>query len=227
MSTRLLSKPGKVHELCDDLESLWFVLLFEGLHFVKHNKPSGIMMDEIFDHVHVSLTTGTHTGGLGKRDLYSNNGVLMTKVLEFDSKPFTTLVRQIYRLFKSLNAYYMAQNEEETPTDSIKDAVGKLESCAEIERLLKEALNSDEWPGSCDKVQDQYPPSRRLTHQQKETVALSYANRSLVSPGTLSRGKRKREEEDDPQVFNEIKRPKISLPLWKRIWSKCTFLVRG
>ena len=226
MSTRLLSAPGKVHELCDDLESLWFVLLFEGLHFVKHNNPRGIKMATIFDHFDVSLTTGTHTGGLGKRDLYSNNGVLMTKVLEFDSKPFTALVRQIYRLFKSLNAYYMAQDEEETPSDSVKENARKLESCAEIERLLEEALKSDEWPASCDKVQDQYPPTRRLTPQQKETVGLSYANRSLAhSTGAPSGGKRKRDEEDDPQIFDETKRPKIGLPLWQRIWSKCTFSV--
>ena len=227
MSTRLLSTPGKVHELRDDLESLWFVLLFEGLHFVKHNKPSGIKMASIFDHVDVSLTTGTHTGGLGKHHLYTSSGNLMTKVLEFESKPFTTLTRQIYRLFKSLNAYYMAQDDEAMPSDPVKGNVRKLESCAEIQRLLKVALDSEEWPASCDKVQDQYPPSRRLTSHQKETVALSYANCSLASFGAPSIGKRKREEEDDPQVFNDIKRPKISPPLWKRIWSKCTFLVGG
>ena len=227
MSTRLLSTPGKVHELSDDLESLWFVLLFEGLHFVKHNKPSGIKMANIFDHVDVSLTTGTHTGGLGKQLLYHNPS-LMTKVLEFESKPFTTLTRQIYRLFKSLDAYYVAQDGEETPSDPVKENVRKLESCAEIQRLLKVALDSEEWPASCDKVQDQYPPIRRLTHQQKETVALSYANRSLMPSSAPSGGKRKREEEDDPQVFNEIKRPKIrSLPLWNWVWSKCAFLVWG
>ena len=227
MSTRLLSTPGKVHELCDDLESLWFVLLFEGLHFVKHNNPSGIKMGTIFDHVDVSLTTGTHTGGLGKHHLYTSSGNLMTRILEFDSKPFTTLIRKIYRLFKSLDAYYMAQDDDETPSDPVKENVRKLESCAEIERLLEEALKSEEWPVSCDKVQDQYPPTRRLTPQQKETVALSYANRSLASSSAPSGGKRKREEEDDPPAFNETKRPKISLPLWKRIWSKCGFLVRS
>ena len=228
MSTRLLSTPGKVHELRDDLESLWFVLLFEGLHFVKHNKPSGIKMASIFDHVDVSLTTGTHTGGLGKHHLYTSSGNLMTKVLEFESKPFTTLTRQIYRLFKSLNAYYMAQDDEAMPSDPVEGNVRKLESCAEIQRLLKVALDSEEWPASCDKVQDQYPPIRRLTHQQKETVALSYANRSLMPSSAPSGGKRKREEEDDPQVFNEIKRPKIrSLPLWNWVWSKCAFLVWG
>jgi len=226
MSTRLLSTPGKIHELCDDLESLWFVLLFEGLHSVKHNKPTGIKMAAIFDQVDVSLTTGTHTGGWGKSHLYVNNGALVTRVLQFDSKPFTTLVRQIYRLFKSLNAYYVAQDDEETPSDSAKENVRKLKNCVEIERLLREALGSEDWPVSCDKVEDQYPPVNRLTPKQKDTVALSYANRSLMPPDEPSGGKRKREEEDEPQVF-EAKRPKINPPLWKRIWSKCTFFVKG
>ncbi|KAF9642650.1 hypothetical protein BDM02DRAFT_3124325 [Thelephora ganbajun] len=225
MSTRLLTTPGKVHELCDDLESLWFVLLYEGLHFVNHNKPRGIKMASIFDHVDVSLTTGTHTGGLGKKDLYFS-GVLMTKVLEFDSKPFTTLIRQVFRLFQSLNAYHTTQDNEEKPNDSVIENIRKLNSCTEIERLLADALNSEEWLLSCDKVEDQYPPSRRLTPKQKDTVALSYVNYSLVPPGETSGTKRKREEEDDPQVF-EAKRPKVNQPLWKRIWSKCTFLLKG
>jgi len=225
MSTQLLSVSGKVHELCDDLESLWFVLLFEGLHFVKHNKPSGVSMATIFDHMDVCVKIGTHVGGLGKRDMY-HSGALMARVLKFDSKPFTTLVRQIYRLFKSLRAYYVMQVEEETPSDSVKENVRKLESCAEIERLLREALDSEGWPVSCDKVEDQYPPIKRLTSKQRDSFALSYASCSLVPRDEPFRGKRKREEEDEPQA-SEAKRPKINPPLWKRIWSKCTFLVKG
>jgi len=226
MSTRLLARPGKVHELCDDLESLWFVLLFEGLHYVKHNDPIGIKMATLFDYVDVCLKTGTHTGGAGKHNLYTSDMGLMTRILKFDSNPFTTLVRQMYMLFKSLDAYYMAQDNEEMPSNYLKENVGKLDSCAEIERLLREALNSDEWPESCDKVEDQYPPIKHLTPKQKDTVALSYVNRSLVPSGEPSGVKRKREEEDDAQV-PETKRPKTGLPLWKRIWSKCTFLVKG
>ena len=224
MSTRLLDRPGKVHELCDDLESFWFVLLFEGLHFVKHNKASGINMSRIFDQVDVSLTTGAHTGGLGKIHLYSNNGVVMNRTLEFESRPFTNLVRRTYRLFQSLNAYYTAQDNEETPSDSHQENFRKVGSCVEIERLLREALNSEEWPDICDKAEDQYPPIRRLTPKQKDTIALSYVNRSLVPSGEPL--KRKREEEDDPQV-PETKRARTVLPLWKRVWSKWTSLVRG
>ncbi|KAF9645016.1 hypothetical protein BDM02DRAFT_3131389 [Thelephora ganbajun] len=202
MSMRLLTTPGKVHELCDCLESLWFVLLYEGLHFVNHNKPRGIKMASVFDHG------------------------LMTRMLQFESKPFTALIRQLYLLFKSLDAYYMTQDNDEQPSDSLKENIRKLDSCAEIERLLGEALNSEGWSVSCDKAEDQYPPRKHLTPKQKETVALLYVNCSLVPAGELPGVKRKREEEDDPRV-PEIKRPRVNQPLWKRIWSKCGLLPRG
>src|SRR5690348_15272907 len=107
MSTRLLAQPGKAHELCDDLESLWFVLLFEGLHYVKHNEPSGIDMELIFDQAKISFTSGDHTGGVGKRDLYGVGHDLMTKHLKFDSKPFTTLIREMYLCFRQFHLSHL------------------------------------------------------------------------------------------------------------------------
>ena len=197
MSTRLLSHPNKVHELCDDLESLWFVLLFEGLHFAKHNKPSGIRMALIFDEVDVSLTTGGHTGGVGKGNLYTQKGSVMCGGLEFESKPFTVLVRQLYRLFQSLDDYYRENDKRKTPSDHNQENLKKLESCVEIERLLTEALGSNDWSNVSDKVEDQYPPVGRRTLRQMDGVALSFMNRSFQSSGRHL--KREREEEEDSQ----------------------------
>ena len=214
MSTQLLASPGKVHELCDDLESLWFVLLFESLHFVKHNEPKDIRMAAIFDQVYVDPKTGEHTGGDGKISLYSTNPLAE---LKFDSKPFTTLIRRIYLLFQSLNAYYVDKKNKKIPSDSVKNDVRKLGSCEEIRGLLVDALRGVDWPLG-DKVPDQYPPLRRMTPEQKATIALSYACCELSPPSTPSGGKRKREEEDCPLVSDEVKRPKIGLPLWRRVW---------
>lgn len=144
MSTQLLMNPRKVHELCDDLESFWFVLLFEGLHFVKHNRPSGTMMPTLFDHVAVSSTTGTLTGGTGKFILYTRNKILMTDTLKFDSAPFTALIRKMYLRFKALNAYYMAQDNKETPNDFLQENFRKMGSCTDIKELFEEALGSEE-----------------------------------------------------------------------------------
>ena len=212
-----------MHELCDDLESFWFVLLFEGLHFVKHNEAS-IDMATIFDQASVSPITGNHTGGLGKHTLYTSDVDLMTNTLEFGSKPFTTLARNMYLRFRSLDAYYMAQDDRETPSDFLQENFRRLGSCADITKLFEEALSSEGWPESCDKVQDQYPPIRHLTPKQKDTIALSYVNCSL--PPSSEPLKRKREEEDGLQV-PDTKRAKTGPPLWKRIWSRCAFFVRG
>lgn len=196
MSTELLSTPGKLHELKDDLESLWFVLLFESLHFVKNNQPH-FDMSFVFDDGVVCHKNAEHIGGRGKRYLYSCNGHMMNTLLQFRSEPLTTLVRQIYQLFRCLNTHYLA--EDPAVKTSVEPTVEKLNSCAEIKRLLDEALNSNEWPTSPDKVPDQYPSSSsHLTAAEKDIVAMSYANRSLLPSDTFSGGER---EEGNPHVL--------------------------
>ena len=230
MSTRMLTTPGKFHELCDDLESLWFVTLYEGLHYLKHNKPSAIKMQTLFDHVDVCQETGTHVGGLGKQMLYLSGDIVMTRTLKFDSKAFSILIRRIYELFHGLNGYYDALDREKELDGPIMAGYSKLKTCAEMKRLLKEALDSEEWPESCDKVEDQYPPRKRMTHNEKDTIALSYVNRSLVTPeeASASGTKRKRgedDEEENPPAFVS-KRPKVQ-PFWERIRTKCVKFIWG
>ena len=141
MSTRLLTEPGKAHELCDDIQSLWFVLLYEALHFVKHNEPPEINMDILFNYVWLSPGTGIHTGGLGKRDFYGFGRAMMTQTLSFNTVPFTGLIRQVYALFRNLYEYHgRLANGEKDRTGPIFESAGKLDSCLEIQRLFREAL---------------------------------------------------------------------------------------
>ena len=187
-------------------------------------------MQSLFDHVDVCPETGTHTGGLGKRDLYTFGEILMTETLQFESKPFTTLIGQIYWLFHALSAYHKELDLKKKPGRTLINSRKKLESCAEIKRLLREALDSKEWPEGCDKVKDQYPPRLRMTDKEKDTVALSYVNHSLVTPGepSASGTKRKRDqadEEENPPAFVS-KRPKVQ-PFWERIRTKCAKLIWG
>ena len=196
MSTRLLSVQGKVHELNDDLESHFFVLLYQALHFVEHNQPDDIFPDTIFDQVHVDPKTGNHTGGQGKASFYATNLVTMNEQLEFASKPFTTLVRGLYQIFTSLQDYHCAKSRKKNPDESDVKNIKQLEDCVGIVALLDEALKSKEWPTECDKVPDQYPPSRRLSPEQKDIVALSHLNESVAT--RASSGKRKLETEGEP-----------------------------
>ena len=180
MSTQLLSTPGKQHELSDDLESHFFVLLYEGLHFVKHNIP-GIPLGEIFDQHYFDSKTGNHTGGRGKASFYTvtSDYLIMTKGLEFTSEPFTILLRKLYQLFSSLYDYHTAKAKgfEVSKPQSVQ----KLDGCAGVEALFEEALKSGGWPVKCDKVLDQYPPADSLKAEQRDSVALSYLKKSTVA----------------------------------------------
>ena len=128
MSTRLLSVRGKVLELTDDLESHFFVLLFEGLHFVEHNKPCGIFLQSIFDQMDVHPETGSLSGGTGKVYLYYQID-LMNDRLKFTSKPFTTLIRGLYRLFASLEDYHCAKDRKRDPDEFDVRNIGLLAGC--------------------------------------------------------------------------------------------------
>lgn len=211
MSTRLLSVQGKVHELDDDLESRFFDLLYEGLHFVKHNKPYGIFLGEIFDQATVDPETGRHSGGNGKAALYTTNFTTMDEQLEFTSKPFTSLIRGLYQLFVSLHGYHVAKGMRRNPHEIDAKNVKKLERGVGITELFDEALQSKDWPTECDKIPDQYLSIRSLNLEQKATVGLSYSNNSLATEPSSSR-KRKRVGTAGCEVrrSHRDKRPKAS-----------------
>jgi len=195
MSTQLLTVRGKVHGLSDDLESHFFVLLFESLHFVEHNKPHGIFTESIFDHIDVDPETGSHGGGIGKVALYTSKFDIMDKRLKFTSKPFTTLIWGLYQLFVSLHHYCSAKRRKRNPDESDVRNVGKMEGCVGVVALFDEALKSEEWPTECDKVLDQYPPTEPSEPEQRDSVALSHFNNPLVPEPP--NGKRKRGTESE------------------------------
>jgi hypothetical protein len=241
MSTELLAVPEKVHELCDDLESLWFSLLYEALHFVKHNTPPLLDVDTIFDYISICPTTGAHNGGMGKAHLYRGHGRKLVTTIEFTNQPFTTLIWEMHSLFRSLFRYYDEQGgeivaltqdntaQDDTEQDNtVAKNIPKLKDCAEVKRIFKEALDSKGWSESCDKVEDQYPPNECLTPKEENTVALSHLESALGrSPCSdePSGTKRKREENEresegeggslDILPSPENKKPNTNPP-WRR-----------
>lgn len=196
MSTALLSTPGKIHELSDDLESHFFIMFYVSLHFVKHDKPSGLEMKFIFDQAVVSQGTGTHRGGGGKAFMYGSG----LKV-KFSNEPITVLVRGLLTLFKSLRDYHVCKNWGSKPPQHMIGEAKKLKDCGEIKKLFVAALKSARWQTDCDKVEDQYPPASHSTPQQKETVGLSYLSRDLTTES--STGKRKRGEDAPPPTLRQ------------------------
>ena len=205
MSTQLLSTPGRIHQLCDDLESYFFVMLYNALHFVGHNKPSGLDMELIFNQSSISLGTGTHRGGAGKRNMYDEGFHVV-----FTSQPFTVLIRALFKLFGSLKDYNAAKARGYNPIPAVIEDIEKLKDCAAIKELFAEALESNGWPTDCDKVEDQYPPIEHLTSQQKETVALSYFDCDLTMESSAGKRKRGGSAETRPQQRRKNKRSKVN-----------------
>ena len=205
MSTRLLTVPANVHELCDDLESLWFVLLYEALHFVKHNDPPGIDMHSTFDQFVICPKTGAHTGGMGKRDLYaSSSGQRVVMTIAFESQPFTTLIKDMYLLFKTLVKHYAEQDDAiMLQGGTVMEPVPKkLRNCEAIKTLFATALKSKGWKEG-DKAEDQYPTKKNTTPGEKDVHARSYlphlnsAFGQSLDSGEISGMKRKRGGDED------------------------------
>jgi len=199
---------GKVHELSDDLESHFFVLLFEALYFVEHNKLRDISPEKIFNQIAIDPRTGNPHGGMGKMLFYTTGFCIVKDQLEFTSKPFTTLIRGLYLLFSSLCDHHVRKCMKRAPYESNMKNVRELEGCVGVVALFEEALKSTEWPTKCDKVPDQYPSTNRSEPEQKDSVALSHFDKPPVPEPSC--GKRKRQAEGENRRSSGDKRPKVS-----------------
>jgi hypothetical protein len=208
ISTAQLSDPGKIYEVSDELESFFFVILYEGIHRVIHNKPAGLFVKHIFDDARTDAN-GRQTGGAGKRDMYGMNSEVILEELKFEmSPPFTDLIRGLFCLFQSL--YFVNHDKKGKREPRSEDAanVEKLKDCKAIIRLMKSAVKSKDWPKERDKVlDDNYPRDEEIDRVDR----IGLANlKEVTSPGdvplpaspaaaSISRvSKRGREEDDGP-----------------------------
>ena len=194
MSTEQLANPGKAYEVSDELESFFFVIFYEGLHWVTHNKPMDLDVKDIFDQAG-RIFKGLRTGGTGKQGLYQCCEALICQELEFTkSKSFTDLIRQLYRLFRSLRIFNMITEVGLSPPQEHSPNVEKLKDCKEVVRLMKEAVLRKDWSEGSDKVtEDNYP--RKETTDEKDQIGLTYLNEATGTTG-VKRGVEEVEGED-------------------------------
>lgn len=95
MSTHIPSIPGKIYELCNDLELHFFVIFYIVLHFIKqHNRSPKINMEDIFDQSHICQLTGQHSDSMGKENMYGK-----PFPVEFTSEPFKKLIHSLFLFF--------------------------------------------------------------------------------------------------------------------------------
>ena len=93
MSVALLKNPRKVHTLADDLESLFWALVYLALHFVAHSDGKILINNSVFGPGPERVFSGEVT----KNDAGGKTGLLMNGTLNefpFRCEPFQRLISE-------------------------------------------------------------------------------------------------------------------------------------
>jgi len=161
--TAQLLNPDKVYGVPDELESFFLVILYEGIHWVVHNKPS-LGVKYLFDGVQADPGGHGVTGGKGKFCMYtlSPHTDAVLHQLRFErSPPFADILRELFLLFKSLAIVNRNKESGEELQDQDISNVKKLENCGAVVQLMKNAVERVDWPTEHDKApRDNYPGNR-------------------------------------------------------------------
>lgn len=150
-----------MHEVSDDLESAFWVLVYYALHHVKHNKASAgnHVIELLFDMEYQDNLEGEPQllGGWGKRAFFLSQG--WATGLQFDSAPFNELINLLREVFGEAYLYSTLSNPKGRLVYA--DSYAKLQDPTWILNVLQEALDKEGWPVD-DKVPDQFPPPKPL-----------------------------------------------------------------
>ena len=204
ISTQLLSTPRKIYKLCNDLESHFFVMLYNTLHFMKHNKPSSIDMRLIFDQS--SISRHWYPPWWHQEEEYVQQR-LPCNIHQLAIHTPHSGALQTFWVSQGLsccNDYNAAMARGYNPIPLVIEDIEKLKDCAAIKKLFGEALESNRWLMDCDKIEDQYPPIGCLTSQQKETIALSYFDCNLTTETSTGKQERGASVETHPQQCHKV-----------------------
>ncbi|KAI0688598.1 hypothetical protein BC835DRAFT_1419038 [Cytidiella melzeri] len=142
MSIALLEDPLKAHEPLDDLESVFWALLFGAMHRFDHIKDATIII-AMFDEKNLTQLADGSTAYVGGSLKFAALGKIH-KGLHFKCLPLQNL---ICRLANEWKKYYVLRDEVEAGTSNVQGAPVVDEVPAEIERPaidLEEEQSPDE-----------------------------------------------------------------------------------
>lgn len=172
MSIDLLNNPAKVHALIDDLESVYWVLLYGALHFFSHGNPTILLATNFFDDHAVRADRDGNlqdVGGKSKLDLLLNETF---KDFPFDCRPLRELVT---KLSASWGEYYVTLQMAKFSDfgRSLYDQVhARMSDVSYWIDIFTEALKSPDWEPN-DAVADKFPARTSLQSRQHVSVAVS------------------------------------------------------
>lgn len=181
MSIHILETPDRRHTVLDDIESVYWLLLYCALHWLSHDNSTFDM--DLFDEQR-SRQRRTEApiifGGRSKKTFLINKEFLE---LTFKSNPLNILLQELAREFRAI---YWAETAEEPEIQArAQVASQKLEDVSLVLNLFEKAIRSDDWPkDEPDRVADQFRSKtaneqRRAKHR---AAVLSFDSTSSYIP---------------------------------------------
>ncbi|CAL1712414.1 unnamed protein product [Somion occarium] len=180
-SILLLRHPKKGHDIHDDLESSFWVLLYISLHYFEHNQ--GIILDfSFFDEYkkHVGLKKqeedvrdNCYSMKSSSRKSFLTDGLAD---VQWKCAPLNKLIHGL-RIFFEDYLFYHSRQDDDKHMASFKDIQEKTVQVDVILNLFDSALASNDWPEN-DALSDQYPP---MTDKQTAQLLHDLESRAIAS----------------------------------------------
>ena len=157
----MLDDPSKRHEIHDDLESCFWVLLKISLHYFKHEGTNFSL--DMFNEYVASRNDIPATGG-SQKAVFLRLRKLASAT--WSCIPLNDLLQDLSRIFKrylkALDAYTSPDDDSDEDDDRtqkrFKQRYEELEQVDIILDCFDRALASDQWPAGHDAIQDQFKP---------------------------------------------------------------------
>ncbi len=169
LSIGQLESEDKIHEIHDDLESCFWVLLYAALHHFRHQPVPFDMsiFEEIWDRKDRDGTIHFFGGGRKRAALALR---YVTK-LEFDCGPLNQAIHHISSTFAEFHRSAVASGV--SGDIGIRGRAAHAMVRAELEdpsliKFLDAVLNREDWPLEDDALFDSYPPPKVQSPRKEE-----------------------------------------------------------
>lgn len=140
---------NKEHELSDDIESLFWVLVYAGLHHVKHNNPTVLIGNNIFDEASKIIEDGEVREVGDKADILDTNQL---RNFPFLCQPFKDLITRLAQFYAGHYIYHRGAKLEAQNADPEGTCKKKFQSYRKLAsdprwliNVLNEALDKEGW----------------------------------------------------------------------------------
>lgn len=175
MSIHILETPNRRHTVLDDIESVYWLLLYCALHWLPHDDPNFDM--QLFDEQikqHRPNLPPLIVGGDKKGNFLIKSRY---RRLQFESRPLQELLQELGHAFRAI--YWSETAEEDDIRSAAQAASAKLQDVTVVLEMFNRALARKDWPEH-DRVDDQFRPrtENEEARMEHENTVSSYGSGS-------------------------------------------------